>query len=155
WRRSRRRSRGCSRGGLGTRWRSPRRRRRRSRGGIVRCCSGCEERAEMKSGIAAGLGGVLSFAGPQVRAPAMGAPPSMRLENLRRAAQYPWTDDGACVVRESWGDWKTLIEHCYFALDHSRMRFRDVDHRCLVAQVDAATVEQVVAVCILVQPELV
>jgi hypothetical protein len=105
----------------------------------------------MKATLAAVLVGLLGCAGPQVRPV---NPDNSRLENLKRAAQYPWTDDGACVVRESWGDWRTLIERCYSALDHSRVRFRDVDHRCAVAQVDAATVEEVVAVCILVQPEL-
>jgi len=106
-----------------------------------------------KAGIAVIIAGLLSCAGPRALPTSVGAEPP-RLANLRRAAQYPWTDDGACVVRESSGDWKTLIERCYPALDHSRLRFRDVDHRCLVAQVDAATVEEVVAVCILVQPEL-
>lgn len=105
----------------------------------------------MKAMLAAVLVGLLGCAGPQVRP---GSPDNPRLENLERAAQYPWTDDGACVVRESWGDWKTLIERCYPALDLSRMQFRDVDHRCAVAQLDATTVEEVVAVCILVQPEL-
>lgn len=105
----------------------------------------------MKATLAAVLVGLLGCAGPQVHP---GNPDNPRLENLERAARYPWTDDGACVVRESWGDWKTLIERCYPALDLSRMQFRDVDHKCLVAQVDAATVERVVAVCILVQPEL-
>src|SRR3954468_3453957 len=105
----------------------------------------------MRGGIAAVLVGLMSCAAPQVHA----GSGNQRLENLERAAQYPWTDGGACVVRESWGDWRTLVERCYFALDHSRIRFRDVDHRCLVAQADVETVEEVVAVCILVQPELV
>jgi len=106
----------------------------------------------MRAGIVAVLVGLLSCSGAQVR-PSVNAE-SPRLANLRRAAQYPWTDDGACVVREASGEWKLLVERCYHALDRSRLRFQDVDHRCLVAQVDAATVEEVVAVCILVQPEL-
>src|SRR5437868_7475758 len=78
-----------------------------------------------------------------------------RLVNLERAAKYPWMDEGNCAVREAAGEWKTLIEHCYFALDLSRIQFRDIDHRCPVAQVDAAMVGQMVGICLMVQPELV
>jgi len=48
-----------------------------------------------------------------------------------------------------------LVERCYRALDLTRLHFRDPDHRCAVASVDAATVEEVVGVCLLAQPELV
>lgn len=85
----------------------------------------------MRGAIAAVLAGLLSRAGPQIRVSSTVSPEPTRLENLQRAAQYPWTDEGACVVRESWGDWKTLVERCYFVLDHSRMRFQEVDHRAL------------------------
>jgi len=77
-----------------------------------------------------------------------------RIANLERAATYPWRDEGACAVREASGDWKTLVERCFYALDRSRIMFRDVDHRCPVAQVDAVTVEEIVGICLLVQPEL-
>jgi hypothetical protein len=48
-----------------------------------------------------------------------------------------------------------LVERCYFALDLARIQFRDIDHRCPVAQADAAMVGQMVGICLLVQPELV
>src|SRR6185369_17241128 len=48
-----------------------------------------------------------------------------------------------------------LVERCYGALDLRRIQFRDVEHRCAVAQADAATLQATVAICLLVQPELV
>src|SRR3954471_493659 len=101
--------------------------------------------------VAALLVVVLSCAGPGTRI----SRENRRLENLRRAAQYPWVDEGNCAVREAAGEWRTLVEHCYFALDLSRLRFQDIEHRCPVAQADVATVEAVVGMCLLVQPELV
>jgi len=58
------------------------------------------------------------------------------------------------VVQEASAEWKLLVERCFYALDRSRLQFRDLNHQCPVAQVDAATVEGVVAVCLLAQPEL-
>ena len=52
--------------------------------------------------------------------------PSPRLANLQRAALYPWTDDGQCVVREASNEWPILAERCFHALDRDRVRFRDV-----------------------------
>ena len=95
--------------------------------------------------------GLLSCAGPGTRI----SRENPRLENLKRAAQYPWIDEGNCAVREAAGEWRTLVEHCYFALDLSRIRFQDIEHQCPVAQADVATVEAVVGMCLLVQPELV
>lgn len=83
------------------------------------------------------------------------APQSMRIANLQRAAQYPWLDDGACVVREASHDWNVLVETCYGALDLERMRFNDRDGSCPIASVDAATMGRMVAVCLLVQPQLI
>lgn len=80
---------------------------------------------------------------------------SSRIANLERAARYPWTDDGACAVREASGEWRALVERCYHALDLARIHFQDIDRRCGVASVDAATVGQVVGICMLVQPQLV
>ncbi len=111
----------------------------------------------MKAGTAAMLVGLLSLAcaGPGSQAVrTKPAPESPRLANLRRAAQYPWTDDGACAVREAAGEWKMLVERCFYALDVSRIRFEDVEKRCPVAQEDVASVKAVVAMCLLVQPEL-
>lgn len=108
----------------------------------------------MRSPVAAVLVGVLACAGPGSRV-SSGQPENQRLENLRRAAQYPWVDEGDCAVREAAGEWRTLVERCYFALDLSRIQFRDIEHRCPVAQADVATVEAVVGMCLLVQPELV
>jgi hypothetical protein len=79
------------------------------------------------------------------------------LANLQRAALYPWTDDGHCVVREASNEWPVLAERCFHALDRDRMRFRDVSKRCAVAYVDAAApaAPAVVALCIFVAPEIV
>ena len=63
---------------------------------------------------------------------------SPRFANLQRAAQYPWTDDGQCVVREASNEWPILAERCFHALDRDRVRFRDVNKKCAVAYVDAA-----------------
>src|SRR5512140_2345109 len=60
-----------------------------------------------------------------------------RLLNLKRAAQYPWTDDGRCAVREAAGEWATLVERCYDALDLSRIQFVDRQKICPVAQAGA------------------
>lgn len=79
---------------------------------------------------------------------------ALRISNLERAARYPWIDEGACAVREASNEWKVLVERCYHALDLARIRFRDQEHRCAVANADAATVGQMVAICLLVQPEI-
>ncbi len=58
-------------------------------------------------------------------------------------------------MREAAGEWKTLIERCFQALDLSRIQFRDEKGQCPVAQeVDAASLEEAVLICLLVQPEL-
>jgi hypothetical protein len=41
--------------------------------------------------------------------------PNPRFANLQRAAQYPWTDDGHCVVREASNEWPILAERCFHA----------------------------------------
>jgi hypothetical protein len=82
------------------------------------------------------------------------SPPSPRLANLQRAAQYPWTDDGKCVVREASNEWPILAERCFHALDRDRVRFRDVTKRCAVAYADAAA-PAVVALCVFAAPEIV
>jgi len=83
--------------------------------------------------------------------------PSPRYANLLRAAQYPWTDDGHCVVREASNEWPILAERCFHALDRDRVRFRDVNKKCAVAYVDAAApaAPAVVALCIFAAPEIV
>lgn len=110
----------------------------------------------MRSVIAAILVGLLGCAGPRTSV-VTGQADSARLENLHRAAQLPWTDDGRCAVREAAGEWKALVERCYGSIDRSRIKFQDDQHRCALAQLDGATlmeVEEVVGVCLLVQPEL-
>jgi hypothetical protein len=110
----------------------------------------------MRSVIAALLVGLVGCAGPRTSV-GNGQADSVRLENLRRAARLPWADDGYCAVHEASGGWRTLVERCYGALDRSRIRFQDVQRRCALAQLDGATlmeVEEVVGVCLLVQPEL-
>jgi hypothetical protein len=81
-------------------------------------------------------------------------PPSPRFANLQRAAQYPWTDDGKCVVRESSNEWPILAERCFHALDHDRVRFRDGTKKCAVAYADAAA-PAIVALCVSAAPEIV
>jgi hypothetical protein len=81
--------------------------------------------------------------------------PSPRLANLQRAAPYPWTDDGQCVVREASKEWPILAERCFHALDRDRVRFRDVTKRCAVAYAGAdAAAPAVVALCIFAAPEI-
>jgi hypothetical protein len=82
------------------------------------------------------------------------SPPSPRLANLQRAALYPWTDDGQCVVREASNEWPILAERCFHALDRDRVRFRDVTKRCAVASAGAAA-PAAVALCIFAAPEIV
>jgi len=80
--------------------------------------------------------------------------PSPRYANLQRAALYPWTDAGQCVVREASNEWPILAERCFHALDRDRVRFRDVTKRCAVASADAAA-PAVVALCVFAAPEIV
>ncbi|WP_075005594.1 DUF6310 domain-containing protein [Stigmatella aurantiaca] len=82
------------------------------------------------------------------------SPPRPRFANLQRAAQYPWTDDGKCVVREASNEWPILAERCFHALDRDRVRFRDVTKRCAVAYADAAA-PAVVALCVFAAPEII
>jgi hypothetical protein len=83
--------------------------------------------------------------------------PSPRLANLQRAALYPWTDDGHCVVREASNEWPILAERCFYALERDRVRFRDVTKRCAVAYADAAAsaAPAAVALCIFASPAVV
>ena len=81
---------------------------------------------------------------------------SPRLANLQRAAQYPWTDDGHCVVREASNEWPVLAERCYHALDHDRVRFRDVTGRCAVASTALAPAALGgIGLCLLASPAVV
>jgi hypothetical protein len=79
--------------------------------------------------------------------------PSPRFANLQRAAQYPWTDDGHCVVREASNEWPVLAERCYHALDHKRVKLRDVTGRCAVASTGAEVAA--VGLCVFMAPEIV
>jgi Family of unknown function (DUF6310) len=79
--------------------------------------------------------------------------PNPRIANLQRAAQYPWTDDGHCVVREASNEWPVLAERCYHALDYDRVKFRDVTGKCAVASAGAAAVG--VGLCVFVAPEVI
>ncbi|RKH34987.1 hypothetical protein D7Y13_30190 [Corallococcus praedator] len=78
---------------------------------------------------------------------------SQRVANLQRAVALPWRDDGQCVVREASQPWAVLIERCYQALDHDRIKFHDTAGRCAVASVGAGAMG--VGFCILVAPEIV
>jgi hypothetical protein len=83
--------------------------------------------------------------------------PGPTLANLQRAALYPWTDDGHCVVREASNEWPILAERCFHALERDRMRFRDVERKCAVAYADAAApaLPAAVALCIFASPAVV
>jgi hypothetical protein len=85
--------------------------------------------------------------------PAEWEAPSPRLANLQRAARYPWTDDGQCVVREASNPWPVLAERCFHALDRDRVRFRDVTRRCAVASTGAEVAA--VGLCVFAAPEIV
>ena len=82
--------------------------------------------------------------------------PSPRIANLQRAAQYPWTDDGHCVVREASNEWPVVAERCFHALEHDRVRFRDVTGRCAVAAAPAAAATLAgVGLCLFASPAVV
>ena len=83
--------------------------------------------------------------------------PGPTLANLQRAALYPWTDDGHCVVREASNEWPILAERCFYALERDRVRFRDVERKCAVASAPAAAaaVPVGVALCIFASPAIV
>jgi hypothetical protein len=81
--------------------------------------------------------------------------PNPRSANLQRAAQYPWTDDGHCVVREASNEWPVLAERCYHALDHDRVEFRDVTGRCAVASAGAVAAGVGVGLCVFAAPEII
>jgi hypothetical protein len=83
--------------------------------------------------------------------------PGPTLANLQRAALYPWTDDGHCVVREAANEWPILAERCFYALERDRMRFRDVTKKCAVASAPAAAaaVPFAVALCVFASPAVV
>jgi hypothetical protein len=74
------------------------------------------------------------------------------LANLQRAATLPWTDGGRCAVQEASEPWSVLAERCYHALDHERVRFRDITGRCAVASAGAAVG---VGLCVLAAPEII
>ena len=89
---------------------------------------------------------------PGPRAPAVRSP---RWAHLQRAAALPWKDEGRCVVQEASHPWPVVVERCFHALDTRRVQFRDLEQRCPVALADAASVETLVGICLLTQPELV
>src|SRR3712207_3389362 len=82
-------------------------------------------------------------------------PQSPRFANLQRSAQYPWTDDGHCVVREASNEWPVLAERCFHALDHDRVKFRDVAGKCAVASAGAAAATVGVGLCVFASPAVV
>jgi hypothetical protein len=79
--------------------------------------------------------------------------PNPRIANLQRAASLPWADDGQCVVQEASTEWPVLVERCFHALDHEKIRFQDPTGRCAVASAGAAAIG--VGVCILAAPEII
>src|SRR4051812_26878166 len=87
--------------------------------------------------------------------PSPGEPeaPSPGFANLLRAAQYPWADDGHCVMREASNEWPVLAERCFHALDHKRVKFQDVTGRCAVASTGVEVAA--VGLCVFVAPEIV
>lgn len=81
------------------------------------------------------------------------AAPTLRAANLQRAAQYPWTDDGHCVVREASRPWPELAERCFHALDHDRLEFRDATGRCAVASQGALALGM--GICLFAAPKII
>ncbi|RKH34651.1 hypothetical protein D7Y13_12735 [Corallococcus praedator] len=79
---------------------------------------------------------------------------SLRLANLQKAATLPWRDDGRCVVREASQSWPLVVERCFQSLDTRRIHFRDTQRRCPVASADVVTLETMVGICLLTQPEI-
>jgi len=47
------------------------------------------------------------------------------------------------------------VESCYHSLDLDRLLFQDLGHQCGVANVDVASAQAMVGICLLVQPELI
>ena len=76
-----------------------------------------------------------------------------RVANLRRAASLPWNDEGRCAVQEASHPWPVLVERCFQALDHEKLRFRDPTGRCAVASTGTAVMG--IGLCILAAPEIV
>lgn len=87
--------------------------------------------------------------GPSPREPVTRNP---RRANLQRAAALPWRDDGRCVVKEASNEWTVVVERCFKALDHERIRFNDPTGKCAVASAGAAGVG--IGLCVLAAPEL-
>lgn len=79
-----------------------------------------------------------------------------RLENLRLAAQYPWTDDGHCAVANSSEDWPTLVRNCYHALDLEHILFNNSRSECPVTQASAIMpayqLPMIVGMCLIAMP---
>lgn len=96
---------------------------------------------------------LLSACATTEQGPGARVSPRERVANLQRASQYPWADDGDCVVREASNGWPLLAEKCYAALDHDRVKFRDVTRRCAVASAGAVAVG--VGLCVFAAPEIV
>lgn len=94
----------------------------------------------------------LSACATSAPSPKVSAPRSLRHTNLKRAAELPWKDGGRCVVREASQPWPVLAETCFHALDHERVRFRDLTGRCTVASADAAALG--IGLCVLAAPEI-
>jgi hypothetical protein len=76
-----------------------------------------------------------------------------RIANLHRAATLPWRDGGRCVVQEASQPWPVLVERCFQALDHERIRFSDRTGRCTVASAGAAAMG--LGICVLAAPQIV
>ena len=52
------------------------------------------------------------------------------IDNLKRAVQLPWKDDGSCVVREALNEWPVVVERCFYALDLQNIRFEASTGKC-------------------------
>lgn len=81
------------------------------------------------------------------------AVPNPRITNLQRAAQWPWTDEGRCAVREASQEWPVLAERCYPVLDRERVEFHDLTGKCSVASAGAAALGM--GLCVFAAPEIV
>jgi len=85
--------------------------------------------------------------------------PDLRFANLERAAALPWMDDGRCAVREASQPWAVLVERCFQALDHDRIRPTDPAGRCGIAFAEVAPETEAagalaIEACVVAAPEV-
>ncbi|HEX8701479.1 MAG TPA: hypothetical protein VF815_21810 [Myxococcaceae bacterium] len=79
---------------------------------------------------------LIGCAGNRQHSPGENADQNTRIDNLRKAVQLPWKDDGSCVVREAPNEWPVVVERCFHALDLQNIRFETSAGKCAVDSAD-------------------